>query len=308
VRSSRVFSVLLLLLGLALLWRGLQWYDGYLAGQSAGPRLAAVSRPVTRPRPTPKPTPTPAPTPTPRPISACLSLRPGENEIGAAIAALEEEDAVWPGSVDHALCLVEALGGRATEDPDRIRDALIPFAFSLPGRLRGAALEGLSKVPLQEMTPGLRRASQGAVSASMPVRAALALGLDEETVPHLVEEWLASPEPAARSTIRLHLVTSPKRAAAVFVADQLAREPGNRELVSLATEREHRMRDVSDALADVALDETRPSHERRGALEALGSLGDPAVVSRLEPLRAAAEPALRAYAEAATAALRSRHR
>lgn len=304
MRSSRLFSVLLLLLGLTLLWRGLQWYDGYLARQSATPRLAVSPRPA----PTPRPKPTPTPTPTPRPVSACLSVPPGEDEIGAAIAALAKEDAIWPGSVDHALCLVEALGGRATEDPDRIRDALIPYAFSLPGRLRGAALAGLSKVPLRHMTPRLREASEGAVSASMPVRAALVLGLDEETAPDLVEEWLASPEPSAQSAIRTHLVTSPKRAAAAFIADRLAREPGREGMVRLAKAREEKAHDVSDALADVALDEARPAYERQAALEALGSLGDPAILPRLEPLRSAADPSLRAYAEAATAALRSRRR
>lgn len=307
MRSSRLFSVLLLLLGLVFLWRGLQWYDDFLARQSAGPVFPTRPRSA-RTRPTPRPTPTPAPTPTPPPISACLSLAPGEDEIAAAIAALATEDAVWPGNVDHALCLVEALGGRATEDPGRIRSALLPFAFALPGRLRGAALDGLSRVPLREMTPELRNASQGAFSASMPVGAALALGLDEETAPGLVEEWLASSEPAAGSTIRLHLARSPKPAAAAFVADHLAREPGSPLFVTLAKERQRRMRDVWDALADLALDEARPSDERRGALEALGTIGDRAVAARLEPLASASDPALRAYAEAAIAALRARGR
>jgi hypothetical protein len=79
-------------------------------------------------------------------------------------------------------------------------------------------------------------------------------------------------------------------------------------MVRLARAREEKAHDVSDALADVALDEARPAYERQAALEALGSLGDPAVLPRLESLRGAADPSLRAYAEAATAALRARRR
>lgn len=310
MRSNRLFAVLFLFLGLALLWQGLQWYDGYLTRKSGyGGLAASAGRPVrARPR-RPVPTPTPKPTPTPRAIATCLRIpTPAQDEITAAIGALAQYDAVWPDSVDDAECLVEALAARANEDPDRIRDALIPYAFSLPARLRGPALDGLRKVPLREVSPALRKASEEAVSASFPVRAALALGLDEESAPHLVEEWLNSPEPSARGAIREHLRRSPKRAAAVFLANGLARDPGNASLVGLARERDAVTHDVSDALADVALDELRSPGERQAALEALGTTGEAAVAPRLEPLRGAADPTLRAYAEAALAALRSGRR
>ena len=308
MRSSRLFAVLLLFLGLALLWQGLQWYDGYLARKSAYRGVPASARRPVRARP-PRAVPTPAPTPTPRAISTCLRApTPAQDEITAAIEALAKYDAVWPDSVGDAECLVEALAARAGEDPERIRDALIPYAFSLPARLRGPALDGLRKVPLREISPALRKASEGAVSASFPVRAALALGLDEESAPHLVEEWLNSPEPSAQGAIREHLRRSPKRAAAVFIANALALDPGNATLVGLARARDAQAHDVSDALAELALDELRSLGERQAALEALGTTGDPAVAPRLEPLRGAADPTLRAYAEAALAALRSGRR
>jgi len=308
MRSSRLFSVLLLFLGLTLLWRGIQWFDDYLARKSTASTVAASPGPPVPAR-TPRPVPTPLPTPTPRSIIECLRApTPGGDEIAAAIEALGKYDAVWPNDVDRAMCLVEALAARATEDPDRIRDALIPYAFSLPSRLRAPALEGLKRVPLREMSPALRKASEGAVSASFPVQAALALGLDEETAPQLVAEWLNSPEASARGAIRSHLTRCPKRAAAVFIANALARDPGNATLVGLAKARDAEVHDVSDALADLALDELRPVGERQAALEALGTTGDPAVVPRIEPLRSAADPTLRTYAEAATAALRSGRR
>jgi hypothetical protein len=309
VKSSRLFSVLLLLLGLTLLWRGLQWYDDYLEHLSSRPPTVLPGQ-VPQPtlQPTPWPTPTPTPTPMPRPISACLHAPPGHDEIGAAIEALAEWDPVWPSNVDDALCLVEALAGRAGEDPDRIRDALIPYAFSYVGRLNRAALAGLSKVPLTHMTPKLRAASEGAVSAAMPVWAALALGLDEETAPDLVQEWLSSPERSARSAIGRHLVSSPKPAAAARIADALARDAGNVEFVQLAKARDAKQRDMSDALADLALDEARQLYERQAALEALGTFGGPAVLPRIERLLGAGEPSLRTYAETAVDLLRTRRR
>jgi hypothetical protein len=346
--------VLLLLLGLALLWQGLQWYDDHLRRLSRGPRVAEPSRQTPVPAtPTPEPTPTPAPTPPPptpeeiaalatsdqatqldavnvllhrqmtpelavalsgvRPLHAwaeeglaCLRARAGGAEgIDVAIRELARQDAAWPGKVDHALCLVRALSARASEQPDRIRDALIPYAMAIPARLRGAALEGLARVPVREMPPKLREAAAEAMSASMPVAAALALGLDEETAPDVVDEFLQSGEASARSTIRAHLVSSPKPAAASFIAERLVRDPRDGDLVRLAKARSEKHGDVAPALADVALDETRELHERQAALELAGSLGDPALVARLEPLTAAPDGNLRAYAEAAVAALRA---
>ena len=352
MRSSRLFAVLLLLLGLTLLWRGLQWYDDYLARISAGPRVASVPGPP-QPSATPTPVPTaePVPPPTAEEIEAlaapgeaaqwaavdvllkrqvtaelaaavaavgpansaiaqrldCLRARaPGEPAIDLAVEQLAAFDAVWPSNVDHALCLVEVLAARAVEQPDRIRDALIPYAMSYPGRLRSAALEGLTKLPLGEMSPKLQEASAQAVSASFPVGAALALGLDEDTAPELVEEWLQSPEPSASSVIRRHLVGSPKRSAAVFIALRLVLDPGNPELLGLARARGEKAGDVSDALADIALDEARALHERQAALELIGTTGQPATLARIEPLVAASDTALRSYAEAAVAALRAR--
>ena len=64
--------------------------------------------------------------------------------------------------------------------------------------------------------------------------------------------------------------------------------------------------DVSDALADIALDEARALHERQAALELIGTTGQSATLARIEPLVAASDTALRSYAEAAVAALRAR--
>jgi len=340
-----------MILGLTLLWRGLEWYDGYLRRISTSPRVAAAPRPSPPAAPPPPvPTPEPAPPPTAEEIAAlaaseegaqwdavnvllrrqmtpelaaaaaaarpasptnaerlaCLRARgPGADAITAAVEGLGKLDAIWPGDVGHALCLIEALAARATDDPDRIRDALIPYAMSYPARLRRAAIAGLEKVPLREMSPKLREASEWAVSASLPVYAALALGLDEETAPELVEQWLESPEPSARSAISGHLARSPKRSAAVFIANRLVRDPGNAGLVRLARARDPKPNDVALALAEIALDEARPLHERQAALERLATLGEAAVVPRIEPLRGAADPALRSYAEAALAALGS---
>jgi hypothetical protein len=301
MKTSRLFPVFLLLLGLVLLWRGLDWFGDWLAGRGRAPSAADSPRPAR----TPRPTPTPAPTPTPRAISDCIQVGGGD-EIGAAIAELGKYSHGWPSNVDHAECLVEALAARATEDPDRIRDALIPYAFSTPARLRRAAYVGLEQVPVQEIPPKLREMSWGNSSPSLAVYASLALGLDEETAPDLVYEFLDSPKPGAHQAMFKHVVSCPKRAAAVFIAEGLASDPANVHYVALAKAREWEKLDVSDALADVALDESRPVTERQAVLEPLGTMGDSSVVPRLAPLLEAADAEVRSYAEAATAALRTR--
>jgi hypothetical protein len=301
MKTSRLVPILVLLGGLALLWRGLQWLGDGTAGKGPSAAAPASPRPVRKPRPTP----TPAPTPTPRAISDCMEVSGGD-EIGAAIEELGKSGYSWPADVNHAECLVEALAARATEDPDRIRDALIPYAFSLPARLRAAAYAGLRQVPVRDIPDKYREMAWKTSSPGLPVEAALALGLDEETAPSLVTEFLESDKPAAHQTMFRHLVRCPKPAAAAFIAEGLARDPGNVNFVALAKAREPERLDVTDALADIALDESRPATERQAVLEALGAMGDAAVVPRLAPLLEAGDPGLRSYAEAATAAMRTR--
>jgi hypothetical protein len=232
----------------------------------------------------------------------CLKARlPGLVSLDALIARLPpEDDAVWPSNVDMSTCYVSVLAGRVEEDPLRVVRALLPFAFSYPGRLREPALAAFRKARLSEMPPDVQRALREGWNDGMGIRAAIALRADE-IAPHLLEDWLRSNDPKVRRSA-CHSVGDAQRPSAFRLIVRAAAEyPDDKELYFAL-----RSGDIGPVLADMALDTKEASAVRRRALELLGTLGSARQIEALAPLLSDPDPEIRAYAEAATAALRER--
>jgi hypothetical protein len=236
----------------------------------------------------------------------CLEARlPGRETLGWILSKLPVDDAIWPPDVDQCECLLKALASRSEEAPERIAVALLPFAMSYPLRLREAALQGLSRIELHELSPEIRRLIDDGWHRGLAVKAAFALRADE-LAPERVEAWLFDPEDSVRRATRSSLESAPRQAAARLLVSQALEHRDDRDLVRSLRARERSQHDVTDELIQVALDPAMFSDSRQGALELLASLGDASLVPRLEPLRSGADPVLRAYAEAAIKALEKR--
>jgi hypothetical protein len=329
------------MLGLALLWQGLQWYDAHLARISRGePRAAVrVTRPVS-PRPTPMPTPTAAEigrlcapdwtrrdfdvianrSPTPALVAAvdaclvsphgaglemqliCLKARlPGGDALAFAIAHLPPEGPDLVGEArDRCTCLVNALAQRASEDPPRVLEALLPHAFGPDYTRRQAALAGLSRTPVAELPPLVKvmTLSTSEHDRACAVRAAFALTAPHD-LPEVAERALLDSSPSVREIARVRLESDRDTGTARIVAQLVAREPQDPRYLRFFEAR--RGTGAQDALVELALDESQPDRNRENALELLGTIGDAGLRDRIASLRETSSEVLRAYAVAAVA-------
>jgi hypothetical protein len=339
---SGLITALVAVAGLACLTLGLQWYSGHLDRLSRGP---SSPPPPSQTAPSPL-APSGPPTPSPEQVAALdsknagtqrgaalklasfpltLELESAIRSMGGARRGAEEavlclkgrlpdlasldalmaylpprDSAAWPSGVDESVCFVSVLAARVEEDPLRVVRALLPFAFSYLARLRDPALAAFKKSGLSELPADVERALREGWHDGLAVRAAIALRADE-IAPHLLEEWLRSSDPKIRLSACRSLADTRRPSAFRLIARAASEYSDDKEFFSAL-----RRGDAGPVLVELALDASETHAVRRRALELLGSLGSAKHVDALAPLLSDADPEIRAYAEAATAALRER--
>ena len=236
----------------------------------------------------------------------CLRARlPGQAAIDWTVARLAKHDAVWSSEVDECVCLLEALAARVDESPEPIARAVFPFAMSYIARPREPALRALASARLRSVPPAIRSQIDNAWHHQLAVRAALTLGVSHLD-PDAVEQWLFDPDLDQRARSRSAVVESNDPASARVLVRSLLDHPEDADLVRRFSERDRRHQDASAELVGVALDESASQGSRQRALEVLGTLGSRKSASLLAPLLRHPDQGLRAYAEAAAAALEKR--
>jgi hypothetical protein len=236
----------------------------------------------------------------------CLRARvPGRASLDSAIAELKAHDPVWASDLDVCVCLVAAVASHVEEDPQRVAEALFPFALSYPARPRGPALKALREARLKELSPELRRQIREGWHQTLAVDAAFALGAPD-AAPDLVDDWLLDGDERVRHTARSDLARQPGPAAARLLVRAAVANRRDPDLLRWLVQREQVRHDAADQLVTLALREGEPSESRQGALELLAKVGTRAVIPRLAPLLEDADAVVRAYAAAATAELKTR--
>lgn len=147
MRTPRYLLVLVLLLGLALLWRTLEWYDGYLRRMSSGPRTPAsagggpgpAAVPATR---RPRPTPTPSPEAVLTELEALRSPDVFKRREAAALLRQRLPTPALEQAVDEALAEADP----AEAKNEGLRTDLLCLKSRFPGRISlELVLEALPK-------------------------------------------------------------------------------------------------------------------------------------------------------------------
>jgi hypothetical protein len=343
--SSRYFTLLVLVAGIAVLFQGLRWYGQYL-DRVGTPAAGAASAPPRTSPPAPSTPPAEMP-PSPEDLQALESGEPAAQiaavdtllkrrmtpELAAAVARAVPADAAAgkkleclearvPGpeslewtlarvadpevadDTEHCRCLLQALSQRVAEGPQRVVEALFPFAVSWRARVREPAVAGLEAARLDALPPSVLERIRTRTT-STTVRAAFALGI-EDHAPELVQTWLFHHGRSIQHVARRSLAGSSSPAAAPLLIRALLSHRDDPELLSLARDREDSHGDACAQLARVALDPAEPLDARRTALELFTAIGDSEDVPVLLPLREGSEPVLASYANAAAAELARR--
>jgi hypothetical protein len=236
----------------------------------------------------------------------CLKARgPGEERLQLALDWIPA-DLTQPAREGGpgAPCMIEALNFHAAEAPDRIRERLLIVAFSTNVSTRDTAVRALNQLPAADIPVNVQiKASSASISErEAGVRVALALGA-LKTLPGLVERAMDDPESRVSRWAFTYLENTTDLAASHMIARTLVRQPENPERLRLL--RAH-PRDVSVALADVALDKSAAVPERQAALDILRREGDTAALPMLEPLRTSSDPELQRRAQATALELEQR--
>ena len=340
--KSPIFPPLVLVLGLLLLMRGLEWWNHELAVKS-NPQPPPYVAP-TLPTPTPMPTPEVAKAEELAALAStdsrvqaevletlarrriderwiaavraahpankflatkldCLKTRlPGHAGIARAIAALPTQDeALWPAQSEQTDCYLNVLADRIEESPDEIVEALIPMRLSFIARITEPASRGLRKVKLKAAPPSLRAALQNAaIDLRKP---GLVLDLEMERIdPAFVDELLGDERLAV--SVRTNLVNRQTPEAARYIARKMV-ESADESWNATGRQRDRELGDLSGILAEFACDPSHPPSTRIRSLEYLGAWGHSGAL----PVLGAEKnwpPELKAYVDAAVAAIRSR--
>jgi hypothetical protein len=243
-------------------------------------------------------------------MRSCLCLRarfPGPNGFDLAIANLPYRESGWPSDMDFALCLLHVVADRATEDPERAMEALLPFAFSTPARSRQVALEGLRRIRVNAIPTSLRAHLHGGAMTYTGAMAALALGAERHS-PDEVLAWLSDSDRHVRNAVREHLKKSSEANAPRILARALVAGPPSPDLLRAYRERETALHDVAQALAELALNEGRARQERLAALELLSASENEGAQASVESLTRSQDQLICTYAREALPRQRRRAR
>jgi hypothetical protein len=177
-------------------------------------------------------------------------------------------------------CTLNSLARRASEAPERIRDALLPAAVASSYTTRNTILAAFKTMDLPELPPSLVvEASAEGPYRREAVAAALALGAVRLN-PDLIAAAARDPETAG--LVREALRTDTSDDGARLVARTWTDVISNSKFESLAVEREAKSHDVSAALLEMVLDASRSDQQRQEAAIGLGRLAE---VGPLPPLR-----------------------
>jgi hypothetical protein len=242
----------------------------------------------------------------------CLKAHfPGEENLDLAMRLVPADDPAHPDPLRRSKveCQLKAIAEHGREDPDRVRAALIAYAFSQDSTLRYAATNGLKNLPPADEIPvdvRLGVASTDPIVRSKAIAVAMTIG-SVSAMPSLVERALDDPEPGIRAMVRARLQSASDEASARIMARGIARHSRDAEWLRSLRARDVRAHaDVSSALAALALDPSVPVEERLGALDALRGQGDVGVLPMIAPLRRDGDAVMSASAQAAGLELEQR--
>lgn len=218
----------------------------------------------------------------------CLKARfPGPESLEFLLRRFpsDRRSLIWNLSPDLK-CTFEALVARIGEEPLRIRDALVPGAFSDNATVRYSVLAAFRTVdfaiPPLEILKALN--SDNSFEYRQGLQAALALG----AVRHnraAVERAAFDFEPAVRGLVRHELITNPHPNAARIVAKGWILRASGTSHERLAFERERAQHDVSAALLEFVKNVQEPDARRAEAVRLMVNLDEIGVLPELEALR-----------------------
>jgi hypothetical protein len=232
-----------------------------------------------------------------RRLLMCLRARERSTPLSDALDALPAEPAdamVWnsPG----ASCLVDVIGVRAAEDPQRVHAIFVQRALANPSE---SVLQGLRQIDMPELSSDVERALDSPTRRVRlrAVEIAIALGAASKW-PAIVRRALDNNDRGIRLAACRALADAPGEAAAAALARAWVSDPRDEEVARLAEARVRQRGGLDIALAQVAADPDQPLFARQEAVRLVGLHGGVDAGHILAPA-ARSQPDLRAEIEAA---------
>ncbi len=340
---SRILRVtLLLVVGLVLLWRGLQYFDS--SRHAADSRMADAAPAAQRPPAPPPGLPPASPEDlmalqvgdpeavqfaatqltqravTPEVLEAvnvaltrmtspkhqlmlhCVRARSPQVPLAEFFDVLPAETRDWTGV--EASCLVNAIAARAAEDPGRVRPVLVQRGLlsSHPG-----VLEGLRRIDMPDLPAEVWDQLRGSSKHKKRLAAEIAVALGAASKwPDVLASILSDADRGVRLAACRALVASPSPADAAAFARAWVHDPADEELARMAGMRVWKPGDLDIVLAQVAADDREPDFAREQAARLVGIHGGVDAGRTLAGVQSA-PASVRAAIDSAVSTIERRH-